>query len=86
MTATHDDGTRLSRRAFLGTEAGAGAAAPGAIGFPAIVTAQAETLRLGHLTPRPGFLGQLGDYGFKASAMAVEEANAGAACTAARSS
>ncbi len=77
MTARRDDDTRLGRRAFLRTAAAAGTVALGALGFPAIVKGQAETLRVGHLTPRTGFLGQLGDYGFKAAAMAVEEANAG---------
>ncbi len=76
-TFRREGGSRLSRRALLGgVAAGAAAAALGSLGFPAIVRAQAETLRLGHLTPRTGFLGQLGDYGFKASTMAVEEANA----------
>jgi branched-chain amino acid transport system substrate-binding protein len=74
MTSARDAHTRLSRRALLKT--GAGAAAAGALGFPAIVRGQPETLRIGHLTPRTGFLGQLGDYGFKAAAMAVDEANA----------
>src|SRR5256714_14726023 len=47
-----------------------------ALGFPAIVRAQADTIKLGHLTPRTGFLGQLGDYGFKAASMAADEINA----------
>ena len=77
MTSTRDDRTRLTRRTLLKSAAGAGAAAAtGALAFPAIVKGQAETLRIGHLTPRTGFLGQLGDYGFKAASMAVEEANA----------
>ncbi len=74
MTARRDDPTRLSRRALL--KGAAGAATLGSLGFPAIVRAQADAIRVGHLTPRTGFLGQLGDYGFKASAMAIEEANA----------
>ncbi|OGL21016.1 MAG: ABC transporter substrate-binding protein [Candidatus Rokubacteria bacterium RIFCSPLOWO2_12_FULL_71_19] len=77
MTSTRDDRTRLTRRTLLKRVAGAGAAAAtGALAFPAVVRGQAETLRIGHLTPRTGFLGQLGDYGFKAASMAVEEANA----------
>ena len=63
MTSTRDDRTRLTRRTLLKTAA---AAAP-APGFPAIVRAQSDTIRVGHLTPRTGFLGQLGDYGFKAA-------------------
>jgi len=62
-----------SRRDALKTT---GAVAVAALGFPAIVRAQAETIKLGHLTPRTGFLGQLGEYGFKASTLAVEEVNA----------
>src|SRR5258708_7241658 len=65
-----------SRRRALKTLAG-GAAVAGTLGFPAIVRAQQDTLKFGHLTPRTGFLGQLGDYGFKAASMAVDELNAG---------
>ena len=64
-----------SRRRALKTLAG-GAAVAGTLGFPAIVRAQQDTLKFGHLTPRTGFLGQLGDYGFKAASMAVDELNA----------
>src|SRR4029453_3253672 len=60
------------RRALLK----AGAALGATLAFPAIVRAQADTIKLGHLTPRTGFLGQLGDYGFKAASMAVDEVNA----------
>jgi len=53
-------------------------AAAGAIplGFPAILRAQSEAIRIGHLTPRTGFLGQVGEYGYKGAVLAVEEANA----------
>jgi branched-chain amino acid transport system substrate-binding protein len=64
-----------SRRRVLKAMAG-GAAVAGTLGFPAIVRAQQDTLKFGHLTPRTGFLGQLGDYGFKAASMAVDEVNA----------
>jgi branched-chain amino acid transport system substrate-binding protein len=64
-----------SRRRVLKAMAGSAAIA-GTLGFPAIVRAQQETLKFGHLTPRTGFLGQLGDYGFKAASMAVDELNA----------
>jgi branched-chain amino acid transport system substrate-binding protein len=63
------------RRKALKQSLALGAAAV-AQGFPAIVRAQADTIKLGHLTPRTGFLGQLGDYGFKAASMAVDEVNA----------
>ncbi|HWQ39130.1 MAG TPA: ABC transporter substrate-binding protein [Burkholderiales bacterium] len=46
------------------------------LGFPAVLRAQGDAIRLGHLTPRTGFLGQVGEYGFKGATLAVEEANA----------
>jgi branched-chain amino acid transport system substrate-binding protein len=61
------------RDALIRSAAVAGAAA---LGFPAILRAQSDTIRLGHLTPRTGFLGQVGEYGFKGATLAVEEANA----------
>ncbi len=64
-----------SRRRVLKAIASSAAVAS-SLGFPAIVRAQQDTLKFGHLTPRTGFLGQLGDYGFKAASMAVDEVNA----------
>ncbi|HXM81672.1 MAG TPA: ABC transporter substrate-binding protein [Burkholderiales bacterium] len=64
-----------SRRRVLKAIAGSAAVAS-SLGFPAVVRAQQDTLKFGHLTPRTGFLGQLGDYGFKAASMAVDEVNA----------
>lgn len=55
---------------------GVGAVAVGAFGFPAIVRAASDTIRIGHITPRSGFLGTLGDYGFRGVNLAVEELNA----------
>ena len=50
------------RRALTTTAAGAaGFVAASRLGFPAIVRAQAETIKVGHLTPLTGFLGQLGE-------------------------
>lgn len=66
--------TTLSRRSLLRTAAG-GAALAG-IGMPAISKAQAEAIRIGHLTPRTGFLGPLGEYAVQAVQMAAEEVNA----------
>ncbi len=54
----------------------ASAAALGALGFPAIVRGQGDSIRVGHLTPRTGFLGQIGEYGYRGASLAVEEANA----------
>jgi branched-chain amino acid transport system substrate-binding protein len=66
---------RLSRRSLLTTTAAATAAAAiGSLAAPAILRAQ-ETVRIGHLTPRTGFLGQLGVYGLNAARLAVEEIN-----------
>jgi branched-chain amino acid transport system substrate-binding protein len=52
------------------------AAVAGSLGFPAIVRAQADTIKIGHLTPRTGFLGQLGQYGLRATTLAIDEVNA----------
>lgn len=68
--------TKLERRSFLqGTTAAAATLA--GIGAPAIVRAQSEAIRIGHLTPRTGFLGPLGDYAVMGVTLAVEELNAG---------
>ena len=63
------------RREALKKTAALGAAAIAPLGFPAIVRGQADTIKLGHITPRTGFLGQLGEYGFRGSSLAVEEIN-----------
>ena len=63
-----------SRRDAL--KAGAGAAAAGLLGFPAIVRAQPQAIRIGHLTPMTGFLGTLGEYAVQGIQMAAEEINA----------
>ena len=56
---------------------GAGAAtALGTLGFPAIVRSQSENVRFGHLTPRTGFLGPLGEYAVMGVNLAVDELNA----------
>lgn len=61
-----------TRRRLL--QGGAGVAL--ALGAPAILRAQGDAIRIGHLTPRTGFLGPLGEYAAMASALAVEEINA----------
>jgi len=38
-----------------------------------------DVIRIGHLTPRTGFLGPLGEYAVMAIDLAVEEINAGGA-------
>ena len=54
----------------------AGAAGVLALGFPAIVRAQAGAIKIGHLTPLTGFLGALGEYAVMGIKMATEEINA----------
>ena len=62
----------FSRRTVL---QGAGAAAV-SIGFPSISRAQSDVIRIGHLTPRTGFLGPLGEFAVQAADLAVAEINA----------
>lgn len=57
-------------------QAGAGVAGAGLLGFPAIVRAQSDVIRIGHLTPMTGFLGTLGEYAVQGIQMAAEEINA----------
>ena len=66
--------TSLSRRTLI--KASAGAAALGTLGAPAISYAQAEAIKVGHITPRTGFLGPLGEYAAQAAQLAAEEINA----------
>ncbi|MCA4910885.1 MAG: ABC transporter substrate-binding protein, partial [Methylobacterium sp.] len=66
------DTFNLSRRTLLG-----GAAATALIAKPAIILAQTpDAIRFGHLTPRTGFLGPLGEFAVMAADLAVEEINA----------
>lgn len=60
---------RVTRRGAL-----LGAAA--LLGAPAISRAQSDTLRFGHLTPRTGFLGPLGEFAVQAATLAMDEVNA----------
>ncbi len=66
--------SRYSRRSLL--KAGAGFAGVSAIGFPSIIRAQTEKIKIGHLTPLTGFLGALGAYAQLGIRMAEEEINA----------
>ena len=69
--------TSMSRRNVLKKTAAMGVAvAAGSLGFPAIVRAQADTIKIGHLTPRTGFLVQLGQYGLRGTTLAIDEVNA----------
>ncbi|WP_265303836.1 ABC transporter substrate-binding protein [Verminephrobacter eiseniae] len=64
------------RRLMTGSAAMAGVAALEVLGFPSIVYAQSDKIRIGHLTPRTGFLGPLGEYAVMGISLAVEEINA----------
>jgi branched-chain amino acid transport system substrate-binding protein len=64
-----------TRRTLLKT--GAAFAGASAIGFPALVRAQADKIKIGHLTPLTGFLGALGTYAQLGIRLAQEEINAG---------
>jgi branched-chain amino acid transport system substrate-binding protein len=66
--------SKLSRRALI--RSAAGSALIAGIGMPAIVKAQAEAIRIGHLTPLTGFLGTLGEYAVMGIKLATEEVNA----------
>jgi branched-chain amino acid transport system substrate-binding protein len=57
-------------------QGGGAAAALGVLGFPAISRGQADVVRFGHLTPRTGFLGPLGEYAVMGVNLAVDEINA----------
>lgn len=43
---------------------------------PALSQGQSDVLRIGHLTPRTGFLGPLGEFAVQAATLAMEEVNA----------
>jgi branched-chain amino acid transport system substrate-binding protein len=60
------------RRVLQGSAAFAGTLA---LGSPAIVRAQTDKLKIGHLTPLTGFLGTLGGYAQLGARLAVEEIN-----------
>ena len=69
--------TDLIRPTRRGLIKGVGATALLAgVGMPAISRAQADVIRIGHLTPRTGFLGPLGEFAVMAVDLAVEEINA----------
>ena len=68
--------TAFSRRRRSLLQGSAATAALGTLGFPAIVKSQADAIRFGHLTPRTGFLGPLGEYAVMGVTLAVEEINA----------
>jgi len=68
--------SRISRRRRSLLQGVGAATALGTLGFPAIVRGQSDVLRIGHLTPRTGFLGPVGEYAVMGINLAVEEINA----------
>src|ERR1700682_4526665 len=70
------DRSPVSRRRRQLVQGAAAAAAVSSLGFPAIVSSESDAIRLGHLTPRTGFLGPLGEYAVMGVNLAVDEINA----------
>src|SRR5215471_5481839 len=64
---------KYNRRSVL--TAGAAFAGVSALGFPTVLRAQADKIKIGHLTPLTGFLGALGAYAQLGMRMAEEEIN-----------
>jgi branched-chain amino acid transport system substrate-binding protein len=64
----------LTRRTLL--KGAASATALVGIGMPAVVKAQSDVIRIGHLTPVTGFLGPLGEFAQMGVRLAAEEINA----------
>src|SRR5947208_13108604 len=66
---------QFTRRRLLKTAGGL--ALVSGVSAPAILRAQtADVIKIGHLTPRTGFLGPLGEYAVMAVDFAVDEINA----------
>src|SRR6478736_7422761 len=76
LAAAHRRGpgmTKKTRRSVL--QGGAALTGTLALGFPAIVRAQTDKIKIGHLTPLTGFLGALGAYAQLGLRQAQEEIN-----------
>ena len=67
--------SNLSRRTLL--TGAAGSVLVTGVAMPAVIRAQADAIRIGHLTPLTGFLGPLGEYAVMGVRLAAEEINAG---------
>jgi branched-chain amino acid transport system substrate-binding protein len=63
----------LSRRTLI--KGATGSVLLAGVGMPAIVKAQTDAIRIGHLTPLTGFLGPLGEYAVMGVKLAAEEIN-----------
>src|SRR5919199_5957057 len=66
--------TNPTRRTLI--KSAGGAALLASVPMPAIVKAQVDAIRIGHLTPRTGFLGPLGEYAQMGVKLALDEINA----------
>jgi len=64
---------RTSRRTLLTT--GAAFAGASALGFPSIVSAQTDKIKIGHVTPLTGFLGAIGSYAQLGAKLATADIN-----------
>ena len=64
---------RTSRRTVL--KMGAAFAGASALGCPAIVSAQTDKIKIGHLTPLTGFLGAIGSYAQLGAKLAAADIN-----------
>src|SRR3954453_23690503 len=69
-------GTKGGSRRTVIKGALAGAATTSLACFPFISYGHSDVIRIGHLTPRTGFLGPLGEFAVQAADMAVAEINA----------
>src|SRR3954468_9691941 len=67
------DSVNRTRRGLL--QVAAAATTLGSLGFPAISRGPSDVIRVGHLTPRTGFLGPLGEYAVMGVTLATEEIN-----------
>lgn len=65
------EGERMTHATRRGLIAGVAAG----LAMPALVRAQAGPIRIGHLTPRTGFLGPLGEYAVMSMDLVVDEIN-----------
>ena len=69
------DHPQFTRRRLL--QSAGGLALASTVAAPSVLLAQSsDVIRVGHLTPRTGFLGPLGEYAVMAIDLAVEEINA----------
>src|SRR2546425_1662115 len=72
---THDGKEAGMKRRDFVKHVTTAVAAAGAHGVPALLRAQ-DVIKVGHMTPRTGFLGQLGAYAVMGAQQGVDEANA----------